>query len=427
MSGALYQHQEEGAAWLAARPTGRGYLGDKPGLGKTRTLLAAAQAAGAKSILVACPAIVRSHWWREAVLLDAPATFVASYDQLVRGGAGLLSEYLARPDRPDCLILDEAHYLKHATSQRTKLLLGRDGYARRLPHVFAASGTPIPKNPDEFWTALASLFPDALGRHGIRNHAEYLQRFCVVRQRFIRGRMVDKVAAELRNPDEFRALVADVMLARGLDDVGLDVPPLDWQVQRLDTKDASEAHALPIPSDIKAAIAAGALESIANDPHIARLRRKLGELKVAPVAEMLSGQLAGNDEKVAVFAHHRSVLGALRELLKEFGIAYIDGDVGPRARDEAIDRFQTDPRTRVFLGQNLACQTGITLTAARRAVLVEPDWTAVTNVQLGQRVARIGSAFQRCTAQMVALAGTLDDAIVGQHWREVRLATQAGV
>jgi SNF2 family DNA or RNA helicase len=76
----------------------------------------------------------------------------------------------------------------------------------------------------------------------------------------------------------------------------------------------------------------------------------------------------------------------------------------------------------VFLGQNIACQTGITLAAAHRVVLVEPDWTADVNFQLGQRVARIGSTAKRCIGQMIALAGTLDEAIVAQNERETRMA-----
>jgi SNF2 family DNA or RNA helicase len=95
------------------------------------------------------------------------------------------------------------------------------------------------------------------------------------------------------------------------------------------------------------------------------------------------------------------------------------------ARDEAIDRFQSDPRTRVFLGQNIACQTGITLTAAKRVVLVEPDWTGDVNLQLGKRVARIGQKSNRVIVQMISLSGTLDEGIVAQNARETRMAAQA--
>lgn len=418
----LYQHQTEGAAWLAARP--KAYLGDKPGTGKTRTLIAAAVQAGVQRPLIVCPAIVQTHWRRELlhmarVELDP---VIASYDAVTRGGNELMRDLLLEQD-VDALILDEAHYCKHATSQRAQQLLGPNGYARRLATVWPASGTPVPKNAGEFWTVLSSLFPEVALEHGLRTHADFAARFCVMRGAWTRGKYVEKpLSGVINNEAEFKAILAKVMLVRTLDDVGIDVPTVDWQVLRLNGGAMPGFFTGEGCGDVELALQMGEdLALIATDPHVARMRRRLGELKVAPVAQMLASELADSDEKVVVFAHHTRVLESLRELLKSFGVAYIDGDVRDTARAREIDRFQDDPRTRVFLGQNIACQTGITLTAARRVVMVEPDWTAVVNQQLGHRVARIGQTARRCVVQMVALADTLDEAIVGQNAREVRM------
>lgn len=422
----LYQHQLNGAQWLLERP--RAYLGDEPGLGKTRTLLRALRSSGARRPLIVCPAIVRTHWHREgyddAQEYGGEDLLVKSYDEIVRGGMKLMAELVLR-ERIDALVLDEAHYCKHASSQRSQLLLGAGGYARRIDRVWLASGTPIPKHAGELWTQLVNLRPDVLEAHGVRDHQRWIDRFCVMRGRFLHGQWIESPKpGVVKNEHELRAILDQVMLRRTLADVGLDVPALFWQVVRLDVGAAADwAAVLDAPTArVQLALQTGeALEDIANDPHVARMRRRLGELKVAPVAEMLTSQLADSADKVVVFAHHRTVLSALRELLRSFGVAYVDGDVSGAARDEAIDRFQTDPRTRVFLGQNLACQTGITLTAASRVVLVEPDWTADVNYQLGKRVARIGQGADHCIAQMIALAGTLDEAIVGQNLRETRM------
>ncbi len=118
---------------------------------------------------------------------------------------------------------------------------------------------------------------------------------------------------------------------------------------------------------------------------------------------------------------------ALRAGLESFGVAYVDGDTCQAFRDERIDAFQMDPRTRVFLGQDTCCQEGITLTAARRVILVEPEWTAMKNYQLGKRVARIGQTAERCIGQLITLAGTLDEAIVAQNLRETRMVEAAGL
>jgi SWI/SNF-related matrix-associated actin-dependent regulator 1 of chromatin subfamily A len=417
----LFEHQRDGAAWLADRP--RAYLGDEPGLGKTRTVLRALGDLGCSNTLIVTPAIVRTHWRRESELM-AVRPLVMSYDEVVRGGAKLMRELLVE-EAIDGLVLDEAHYCKHATSQRAQILLGKDGYARRLERVWLASGTPMPRNPRELFTQLCYLRPDVLVKHGVARLDAWTERFCVVKPTFARGKKVEKVIG-VKNADQLQEILAEVMLRRTLDDVGLDVPEIFWQTLRLDGQgDASELSG--VSRETLAAINAGDLESIADDPHVARMRRRLGELKVTPVAQMLSSQLADSDEKIVVFAYHRSVLHALRELLGPFGVAYVDGEVTGRARDEAIDRFQTDPRCRVFLGQNIACQTGITLHAAHRVVLVEPEWMGDVNFQLAKRLARIGSTASRCVAQMIALAGTLDEAIIGQCEREARMVTAAGL
>lgn len=427
----LYQHQTEGATWLAQRA--RAYLGDEPGVGKTRTLIAALDGLDTvHQTLVVCPAIVRTHWAREFVAnaWHETAPIIKSYDEITRGGFELMKQLLDHG--VDSLILDEAHYLKHANAQRTQFLLGPNGYARRLLLVWAASGTPVSKNPYEYWTPLSSLFPEVALKHKLRTHEDFKARFCVVKPRYLRGKTVEKIMPELRNEAEFREILSETMLRRTLDDLGLDVPVLDFQIVRLDARDNDVYNGNPLDGQMRSTLSwvqehvdAAALEEIARDPYVARMRRRLGELKVAPVAEMLQSQLADSDEKVVVFAHHTGVLESLRELLKNFGVAFVDGNVVGPARDAAIDRFQSDPRCRVFLGQNIACQTGITLTQGKRVVLVEPDWTGDVNFQLGKRVARIGQTSSRVIVQMIALSDTLDEAIVAQNKRETEMAAKA--
>jgi hypothetical protein len=76
----------------------------------------------------------------------------------------------------------------------------------------------------------------------------------------------------------------------------------------------------------------------------------------------------------------------------------------------------------VFLGQNIACQVSLTLTAARRAVIVEPDYTANVNYQLAKRIARIGQSADRVIVQFAMLAGSLDKRIVRRNIAETRMA-----
>lgn len=424
MSELILPHQDQGADWLAARP--RAYLGDTPGLGKTRTALLAASRKQLAFPLVVCPAIVRTHWRQEWETLGRPFDVVTySYEQIVRGGYSLMRDLLR--DGVDGLILDEAHYLKHRTSQRAQFLLGKNGYARRLNTVWALSGTPQPRHPGELYTVMYGMFPEILREYNLARYGDWEQTFCLTVPRQVRrGKWINKVVGT-RNMPLLREILGRVMLRRTLTDVGLTLPELEWQVLRLDGEDHYLNSTSIIPEElaplVKALQEGRSLAELAADPHTARARRKLGELKVKPALDMLRPQLEDSNEQIVVFAHHRSVLGELRAGLAKFGVSYVDGDTPQAERDRAIQTFQASA-TRVFLGQIIACQTGITLTASSRVVLVEPDWTAVVNAQAAHRVARIGQAAARCMVQMIALAGTLDEAIVAQNARETRIAAE---
>jgi len=60
----LYPYQATGAIEVAA---GRRLLADAPGVGKTRTALAAAAILRSRRTLVVCPPVVVTHWARETV------------------------------------------------------------------------------------------------------------------------------------------------------------------------------------------------------------------------------------------------------------------------------------------------------------------------------------------------------------------------
>ncbi len=414
----LLKHQDVGADWLVDRD--RAYLADPPGMGKTYTVLEALKRMSSQHALIVCPAIVQSHWRHSAREIDFEGRLsVYSYEMLTRGGMPLMAK-LVLNEKIDAFVPDEAHYCKHATSQRTKIVMGRDGYARRVPHVILASGTPMPKNPAELFTQLVFLAPDVLVAFGVGTYEKWVDAFCVMQKRWVRGKLIEKVV-DAKNADLLKTILDEIMLRR---EGGADLPEIWWQQVRLDgPTNEPEMHDERVISLVKHAIESGTLEEIANDPHVSRMRRRIGELKVAPVVEMLSSQLADSTEKVAVFAYHTSVLHGLRDGLAQFGVAYIDGSVSSRNRELALSEFQNNPRTRVFIGQSTATGTGFDglQYATHRAINVEPDWTADNNMQLAKRLARMGQSHSTTIMQMVSLAGTLDDSIIGQNIREVKM------
>jgi SNF2 family DNA or RNA helicase len=254
------------------------------------------------------------------------------------------------------------------------------------------------------------MFPRVMLAHGIKQYADFEARFLVQRRAFARGTTHMKVVG-MRGDAEFRAILDEVMLQRTLDDIGADQPKLIWEVLPLDGESAAVKEATAkLPG----------LNSYENASHV---RKLVGEAKAAVVAKMVVGQLRESDEKLVVFAHHTSVLerlaGALREANIQF--SFVDGSVTPKKRDVALTEFRDNPKVQVFLAQNVACMAGIDLSAAASLLLIEPGWVASDNDQLGHRILGPNQKSRHVVAQMISLAGTIDDSIVRQNAREAAM------
>lgn len=417
-----FSHQIDGGRWLARRR--RAILGDTPGLGKTRTALL-----GINSLPepmppgVICPASALSVWEREAAAIDMPAPVALSFDVITRRGLEFaLEQFAGRP-----IIVDEFHRGRIMSSQRTQWLFGNNGLVRGWQQpVWMLSGTPSVRNPLDLWPALCAGWPDLMAHYGFLTSEQWLQRTCEVQPRSVwrNGRYVreDKIVG-VKDAAIVKEILSRTMLRRTLDDVGLDVPAVFHQELPVLVQDMNDDIDEEVVKRLffDAALTGDGLEAIKNDPHWARYRRRLGEAKVLPLIAEVAEQLENSDEKLVIFAHHTKVLYDLVQGLDRFGVAFIAGETSGFNRIVEIDRFQSDPQCRVFIGQNHACAESITLTAARRVLLLEPDPVAGVNAQLVQRVARIGSTASRCIAQWVVAEGTLDRQIVAQNIRETEM------
>jgi SWI/SNF-related matrix-associated actin-dependent regulator 1 of chromatin subfamily A len=130
-----FGHQESGAAFLAARKAAG--LFDDPGLGKTGTALLAAQRADARTILIVCPVVVLRNWEREVQLWIGPrrVQILRRSEHHIQPGVEVVIvpySLIANPKlrrtlmarRWDVCIVDEAHYLKTPSAQRTVSMYG---------------------------------------------------------------------------------------------------------------------------------------------------------------------------------------------------------------------------------------------------------------------------------------------------------------
>lgn len=394
----LWTYQDIGADWLVEHE--RGYLGDDCGLGKTPQAVVAAKRIGAKRVLCVAPASALTNW-RRAWERWGPekTTFAAlSYaDRRVEDTAGIW----------DLVILDEAHYLKRATAQRSQRVWR---VAAQAPVCWPLSGTPAPNNAYELYAPLRVLWPKLLKAHGVNTARDFADRYCkwywTTRGPRITG-VNDANAAELKE------ILSQVMLRRKEADVDLQLPPL-----RVDV------HYLPHDPDLDKELEEAGVDDETPD---ATYRRVLGTWKVGGVADVISEELAiGQYQQIVVGAYHLAALAYLRERFKKFGVCYLDGSTTQKKRDEAVDRFTSDPTNRVMLMQQTAGGVSLNLQCSSEVALVEPSWVPDDNYQFIKRIHRFGSK-RPCRARFFAVSGTRDEVVMAGNARKTRTHKSLGL
>lgn len=408
----LFDYQKTGAQFLAENPAA--FLADEQGLGKTIQVIAACDILGLTKVVVVCPAIAKINWKREfekwgRVERDV---LVYSYDKLTQSKE--VRNEIAKLE-PDVIVLDEAHLVKNRQAKRTKYLYGQhcrgDGLVRFADRVWLLSGTPIPNDVSDFWTHLKAIWAYPL------NFVEYTLYFC----KTWNGQFGLKVLGnKAERMGEFKTILKSIMLRRKADKVLTELPPLWWQdtvvevagwddMAHIENPDERQAVELILQSALTQQDVSSQLDAIA--PSMASLRRLTALAKAKPVAAQLSAELKDHAyDKVVVFAYHRAALEALREELAEFNPAYVVGGLANQERQSEIDRFQNDPKCRVFIGQITACSTAITLTAANQVVFVEMDWVPATNAQASKRCHRIGQS-KPVIVRSFGLANSCDEIV----------------
>lgn len=103
-------------------------------------------------------------------------------------------------------------------------------------------------------------------------------------------------------------------------------------------------------------------------------------------------QLAKQPEKCVVFTQFHSAWLKICSVLKQNSIEFasIEGRMTPNARMKAIEKFQTDEKTQVFVMTTKTASVGITLTAGSRVIFMEPCEDKHLRKQAIGRVWRIG-------------------------------------
>lgn len=427
----LYPYQVEGVLHLAFK--GRAMLADEMGLGKTVQAVAAAavmrEVMEVKRVLVVAPASLKAEWEDQIrfftglpfeILFGArhermeryrqTQTFflIANYEQVVRDFQEINTLY-----KPDLVILDEAQRIKNwrtQTAQRLKRLEAR--------FAFVLTGTPLENRVDEVYSITEFIAPTLFGS---------LFRF---NRRFYRfdekGRMEG-----LQNLAELHESLKSIMLRRRKSDVEEQLP------ERVDNTyfvemTAEQATRYAEYESIVARLYNLAKQRPLRPEEMQRMQLALSCMRIhcdscyimddaiedAPKLDELEKILEDLWEddptrKIIIFSEWVRMLELLEKRLRRKKILFARhvGSIPQQMRRLEIKKFKEDVACRLFLSSESG-GVGLNLQVASVVVNLDLPWNPA---KLEQRIARAWRKHQKNKVNVINLVsqGTLEQKMLG--------------
>ncbi len=432
-------------------------LADEPGLGKTAQALLAAEAADAYPLLVVVPNVVKTNWAREAGLwtphrsatvihgngdaIDGFADIVIVNYEVLDRHLGWLGDFGLRG-----MVVDEAHFIKNKTSQRSQHVLELSERIRSRtarPLLMALTGTPLINDIEDFraiWQFLGWIdekkpraeLMHALDETGLTpaDPGFYAAaRQCVVDLGIVRRRKID-VAADIP--------------ARRIADLPVELDGAAGRSIRAAERDLARRMVARYETALANRRSGGAVEGIDRDlvhqvarweqkdattatagENVFSMMRRIGQAKAALAADYAT-QLARSAGKVVFFAKHVDVMDAAEATFAKQGVRFssIRGEQTRTTRQRNIDAFVNEPDVAIAVCSLTTAGVGINLQVASNIVLAELSWTAAEQTQAIDRSHRIGQT-EPVTAWRIIAAQTIDARIAELIDDKAGLAAQA--
>ena len=363
----LRRYQEWGVKYILHQENV--LLGDEMGLGKTIQAIAAMVSlrnTGATHFIVVCPASVLSNWCREVKKFSTLIpTKIHGKDRIkafeswkINGGVAVTTYettgYLKLNDfKYNMLVVDEAHYIKNPSANRTQNVVNLSKHAERKLFM---TGTALENRVEEMISLISYLNPS-----------------------------ISKKIEDMTNvysSSDFRKTISNVYFRRRRDDVLNELPDLIENEIWCSLNDVEEDIYVRSVLDRKYA-------------ECRKLSWNVPDLKDSSKADSLLDiveDAKNEDRKIIVFSFFLDTISKIAELLGENATQPITGSIPPEKRQMIIDDFNKAPAGKVLLAQIVAGGTGLSIQSASVVVLCEPQFKPSIENQAISRAYRMGQA-----------------------------------
>jgi SWI/SNF-related matrix-associated actin-dependent regulator of chromatin subfamily A-like protein 1 len=384
-------HQKEAVQKLVENK--KFILADDMGLGKTTSTIIAALEAKAKKVLIICPATLKINWKREIENYTDRSVYIAEGKNFSTEHDFVIINYdiiknFHDPKKKDesqilisnfdLVIIDEAHYIKNAQAQRTKLI---NDLVKKIDRLWLLTGTPMTSRPIDYYNLL-SLIDSPVAK----NWMAYVIRYCQGYQFKVGPRKVWNVMGA-SNLEELRGRTSGLTLRRLKEDV-LDLPdkiitPVYLRLKSKEYEDVMGEYYNwyeKNPEESKSLTV--------QFTKLTKVRQIIADEKITQTIE-LAENIIEQGKKVIIFCNFTD---SLNKICEHFGksAVKVDGSMSKPERQNSVDGFQENEKIKVFVGNIKAAGVGLTLTAAEAVIMNDLSFLPSDHSQAEDRAYRYG-------------------------------------
>ena len=385
------EHQKEAIQKLVENK--KFILADDMGLGKTTSTIIAALESGSKKVLIICPATLKINWKREIENYSDKSIYIAESKNFSTEADFVIINYdiiknfhdpkkkddsQVLASKFDLVVIDEAHYIKNATAQRTKLI---NDIVKNTERLWLLTGTPMTSRPIDYFNLLSIIDSPVA-----KNWMAYAIRYCSGYQFNVGGRKVWNVTGA-SNLEELRDRTLGLTLRRLKENV-LDLPDKIITPVYLRLKSKLYENVMGEYYDWYDKNPDESKSLTVQFSKLTKIRQIIADEKTQQTIE-LAENILEQDKKVIIFCNFTDSLNKIAEHFGKSAVK-LDGSMSKPNRQNSVDQFQENPKVKVFVGNIKAAGVGITLTAAEAVIMNDLSFLPSDHAQAEDRAYRYG-------------------------------------
>lgn len=366
--------------------------------GKTPTVCEVLNVLNVPTIIVV-PASLVLNWrdelqkWTSLDVLTVMGTKqkrVKTYQQFhTSGGVLIISKDTLRVDVDfvtqlpyDCVIVDEAHYLRNYQTKQSQAVYRLGKKAKRR---YALTGTPAAKSPADIFGILHFLDPVQWS-----SYWQFVERYFLLKQNFFGGKDIGDFKSDSRKR-EYVEILNVISTQRKRKDVMKWLPKKQYQTIKLqmDKKQQKAYDEMLNTFEIEEIEldAINVLTQMLRLRQITTVPKSIGLDTHGVKFEFIKEYLANNPgDPIVVFSNFSSGLHLMEEALREdYRTGIITGNVSKVDRSRTVNLFQRGEIDVLFCNID-AAGTGLTLDRAGTVIFLDRHYTPANNEQAEDRI-----------------------------------------